>query len=163
MKRTTLAIAAIVLAALPLTGCAGALDLLKDDQVVEGEGESQDIFTIKVGDCLNDSSAGDSVTTVPTVDCSEPHDSEAYKSIILDDESFPGLETIKEYADTGCSEAFETFIGVSYDDSLINLNYYYPTEETWTTGNREILCLARDTDDAGTEIQTTGSLEGVKR
>jgi len=163
MKRTSLAIAAIVLAALPLTGCASVFDLLKDDQVVEGEGESQDIFTIKVGDCLNDSSAGDSVTTVPTVDCAEPHDSEAYKSIILDDETFPGLETIKGYANTGCADAFEAFVGVSYDDSLINLNYYYPTEETWATGDREILCLARDTDETGAEVQATGSLKGVKR
>ena len=163
LRKISLAFAGIALAALTLSGCSAITDLLADETVVEGEGDSQDIFTIEVGDCINDSLAGESVTTVPTVDCAELHDSEAYKSIILDDEKFPGDAAITTQAEDGCSAAFEDFIGLSYDESIINLNFYYPTAETWLTGDREILCLARDTDGEGTEIQTTGSLAGAKR
>jgi hypothetical protein len=163
LKKITLAFAGIALAALTLSGCSAITSLLGDETVVEGEGDAQDIFTIEVGDCINDSAAGESVTTVPTVDCAELHDSEAYKSIILDDKEFPGADVIQTAADDGCSAAFEDFIGLSYDESIVNLNYYYPTAQTWLTGDREILCLARDTDGNGTEIQTTGSLAGAKR
>jgi len=166
MRKISLALAGVALAALTLSGCSALGDLadvFKDDTVVEGDGEAQDIFTIKVGDCLNDSLAGESVTTVPTVECTELHDSEAYKSIMLDEGDFPGTTEVETLAQDGCSAAFEDFIGLSYDESIINLNYYYPTTETWETGDREILCLARDTDGEGNEIQTTGSLEGAKR
>lgn len=167
MRTITLAFAGIALAALTLSGCSSTLqdlaNVFKDDTVVEGDGDSQDIFTIEVGDCINDSLAGESVTTVPTVACTELHDSEAYKSIILDDGDFPGDTDVQSQAEDGCAAAFEDFIGVSYDESLVNLNYYYPTAETWETGDREILCLARDTDGDGNEIQTTGSLAGAKR
>jgi len=165
MRKISLALAGVALAALTLSGCSALGDItdaFKDDTVVEGDGDAQDIFTIKVGDCINDSAAGESVTTVPTVDCAEPHDSEAYKSIVLDEGDFPGDTEIQTQADDGCAAAFEDFIGVSYDESIVNLNYYYPTAETWETGDREILCLARDTDGDGNEIQTTGSLEGAK-
>ena len=64
-----------------------------------------------------------------------------------------------EKAQTDCKAAFETYVGIDYDNSTLYLSYYYPTEETWTEINdREILCIVTTTDDFTTK--TTGSVKG---
>jgi hypothetical protein len=168
MKTFTLAATAIVALTLTLSGCSAldsVTDLLGDDSgVVEGEGEAQDVFTIVVGDCINDAAAEGEISSVPTVDCSEPHDSEAYLAFDMEgDVLFPGDDTVQAAADKGCGEAFEAFVGIPYDESLVDYGYYFPSEGTWLTGDREIVCLAYETDEDGNDIQTTGSLKGSKR
>ena len=151
-------IIAIAAATTLLAGCSLINSFIGGN--VEGEGDSTDIFTIAVGDCLNDAAAEESVSTVPTVDCSEPHDSEVYGTVILDDGEFPGDDAILEEADSGCLAQFAPFMGVEYEESIADIQYYFPTEFTWATGDREILCIVYATDGAGAAVQTTGSLAG---
>jgi hypothetical protein len=49
-------------------------------------------------------------------------------------------------------------VGMSYDQSALEVTWLEPTEESWEAGDRELVCLI--TDPAG---QTTGSLEGANR
>ena len=168
MKTFALAATALVALSLTLTGCSGldsVTDFLSDDTgVVEGTGESQDVFTIVAGDCINDAAADSEISSVPTVECTEPHDSEAYLAFEMEgDLLFPGEDTVLEAADKGCLDAFEGFVGVPYEESYVDYGYYYPSEATWLTGDREIVCLAYETDEDGNDIQTTGSLKGSKR
>lgn len=152
----TLAIATLAAASLALAGCS----LLgnPEPQETSGAGEDQDVFSIKVGDCLNDGGATGEVSTVPTIACSEPHDSEAFASILMDDGDFPGDQAVQDEAVAECTIEFETFVGVDYDSSELDFAYYFPTEESWANGDREILCLIVDPDG-----QSTGSLEGANR
>jgi hypothetical protein len=90
--------------------------------------------------------------------CSEPHDSEAYASIMIDDGDFPGDQTVTDQAVADCTTEFNSFVGVDYQDSELDFAYYYPTEESWANGDREILCLI--VDPAG---KATGTLEGAAR
>jgi len=162
MKRLAAA-ATLTAAALLLSGCSLIGDLTNQTQrdpsgsVVEGNDDA-DVFAIKVGDCLNDATASGTVTEVPIVPCSEPHDSEAYASIQVEDGDFPGDEAIKEQADADCVAAFGDFVGVEYNDSELEYTYYFPSAESWEQGDREILCEVYDPDS-----QTTGSLEGSER
>lgn len=86
-----LAIASIATAAVAVSGCSileqftGGGTATRDDtgEVVEGN-DNTDVFTLQVGDCLNDATASETVETIPTVPCAEPHDSEIYASIIID-------------------------------------------------------------------------------
>jgi hypothetical protein len=128
-----------------------------------GEGDNTDVFTIKVGDCLNDGGVEGEVSEVPTVDCAEPHDSEAYASIMMDDGDFPGDQAVEDQAVADCTTEFNSFVGVDYQDSALDFAYYYPTEESWANGDREILCLIVDVDADGNPIQSTGSLENAGR
>jgi hypothetical protein len=123
-----------------------------------GEGDNTDVFTIKVGDCLNDGGVEGEVSEVPTVACTEPHDSEAYASIIMDDGDFPGDQAVEDKAIADCTTEFNGFVGLDYQESTLDFAYYYPTEESWANGDREILCLI--VDPAG---QVTGSLAGAAR
>lgn len=158
-----IAVTTIATAALLLSGCS-LLNQVTNTTQRDASGTptaangDADVFSIKVGDCLNDASSTGTVTTAPIVPCSQPHDSEAYKSIKMADGAFPGETAVKSQADQGCATAFPDFIGVSYDDSSLKISYYFPTSDSWKNGDREILCTVYDDG-----VKTTGTLKGAAR
>jgi len=166
-SRWTRATALLVVGAatVALSGCSilntltGGGQANRDDsgQLVEGN-DSTDVFTLQVGDCLNDATATETVDTVPTVPCSEPHDSEIYASTIMSGDAYPGQDAVIAEADAACLDAFAGFVGTSYADSLYYYSYYFPTEGSWNNGDREILCTIYD--EAG---KVTGSLQNIGR
>ena len=93
---------------------------------------------------------------MPTVPCSEPHDSEIYAAFELTQSAYPGEETTQGKADALCLPAFEEFVGEPYLESRFDFAYYYPTEESWASGDREVLCVIYDPVGP-----VTGSLRGV--
>jgi hypothetical protein len=118
-----------------------------------------DVFSIKVGDCLNDASVNGEVSTVPIVDCSTPHDSEAYFSDSLAEGDFPGDDAVKQGAETICGPAFADFVGAPYQqDAGYDYSYYTPTLDSWNAGDREVMCVAFDP----TGAQVTGTLKGIE-
>jgi len=158
------ALTAIAAAGLLLSGCS-LINQITNTTARDASGTptaentAADVFTIKVGDCLNDATAQGTVTTAPIVPCSQPHDSEAYKSISMANGKFPGDTAVKDQADTGCAAAFPTFIGISYDDSSLKISYYFPTQDSWNNrDDREILCTVYDDG-----VKTTGTLKNAKR
>ncbi len=160
--RRALAALTVAAAAIALSGCAlvdqftggGGPERDSDGQIVGSE-DSTDVFTLQVGDCLNDAEATEQVDTVPTTPCDEPHDSEVYASVIHPDDEYPGQEAILAFADEECLAEFEVFVGGAWDTSPYDFSYYFPTEGSWGEGDREILCVIYDP-----EGPVTGSLEG---
>ncbi|HEY4152047.1 MAG TPA: septum formation family protein [Pseudolysinimonas sp.] len=158
-----IAVTTIAAAGLLLSGCSLLNQITNTTQrdasgTPTAENDNADVFSIKVGDCLNDATATGEVTTAPIVPCSKPHDSEAFKSIIMDDGDFPGDDAVTSQADEGCADAFPGFIGIAYDDSHLNISYYYPTSDSWANGDREIMCTVYDDG-----VKTTGTLKDAKR
>lgn len=163
------AVLAVGAATVALSGCSilnsltggggGGGQPTHDDsgEVVEGN-DSTDVFTLQVGDCLNDSTAAETVNTIPTVPCDEPHDSEIYASIIMSGDTYPGQDAVIAEADAACLEAYPGFVGIPYADSMYYYSYYFPTEGSWGRGDREILCTIYDR--AG---KITGSLQNIGR
>lgn len=148
MKRA-LAVGALLLS---LSGCAAASDTVGPRETT--------VFAISVGDCLNDASDTADVSAVPVVKCSEPHDSEVYAVIVMADGDYPGDEAVMQQADDGCREEFTLYVGVPATQSRYMFNALYPTEDSWTGGDREILCrVALVTNGAIDKV--TGSLKGV--
>src|SRR4051812_23767218 len=95
-----IAITTIAAAGLLLSGCSlinQATNTTQRDASGRpiAENDHADVFSIKVGDCLNDALVTGTVTTTSIVPCSKPHDSEAYKSIKMTDGDFPGAEAVK--------------------------------------------------------------------
>lgn len=125
---------------LALTGCSvGAITNL-----IEGK---EDVFSIKVGDCFNDdTSDAEEINAVKMPKCTEEHDNEAYFIYEVTDTDFPfySISSIQDEAEEGCYAEFESFIGASIDDTSLYYGYYYPSADSWRTGDREILCLAYD-------------------
>jgi hypothetical protein len=123
---------------------------------------STDPFSLRVGDCIDDGLGEGEVVQVPVVDCAEEHSAEAYHSERLKDGTYPGLESVKKTAVNVCIDAFEAFAGIDYDDSqLLDFAWYYPTAGSWSTGDREVLCLMMQIDpETGHTVPTTGTLRG---
>lgn len=158
-----IAVTTIVAAGLLLSGCSLINQITHTTQrdasgTPTSANDNADVFSIKVGDCLNDATSSATVTTAPIVPCSQPHDSEAYKSIVMKNGGYPGADAVKAQADQGCAEAFPAFVGISYDDSKLSVSYYYPTSDSWANGDREILCTIYDDG-----VKTTGTLKGAAR
>lgn len=158
-----IAVATIAASGLLLSGCSLINQVTNTTQrdasgSPTAENDNADVFSIKVGDCLNDAAASGTVTTAPIVPCSKPHDSEAYTSITMKDGAFPGADAVKAQADQGCADAFPGFVGIAYNDSKLSISYYYPTSDSWANGDREILCTVYDDG-----VKTTGTLKDAKR
>lgn len=155
MARTRCRIAALVgaLLVVPLLSGCGAIDgLFTQTPAAPG------IFEIAVGDCLNDVDVTGQVTTVPVVDCDEPHDSEVFARTLVTGTAFPGDAELEAELTEFCQgEVFTAFVGVPYVESEYYTGGYYPTEASWASGDRELLCTIREEG-----AQTTGSLEGVE-
>ena len=124
-----------------------------------GKGETG-VFTLHVGDCLNDASETGDVSTVPVADCERPHDSEIYASVMMDDAEYPGEEATIAAADDACRAEFERFVGIPSADSIYSFASLYPTESSWDGGDREILCRIGLVREDGSIEQVSGSLEG---
>ena len=124
-----------------------------------GKGESG-VFTLSVGDCLNDASETGDVSTVPVVDCDTPHDSEIYARVLMDDAEYPGVEATIAAADDACRTEFERFVGIAVDDSIYSFGTLYPTASSWDGGDREILCRIALARADGSIEKVSGSLEG---
>ncbi|MBF4562638.1 septum formation family protein [Microbacterium sp. VKM Ac-2870] len=148
-----------------LGGCSTISNLIGGEQAVRDADTGQvtesgkaDAFTIKIGDCFNDQSAS-TITDVPAVPCSDPHDNEVYHEVTMPDGEFPGDSAITDAAEKGCGEAFASFIGIPAENSTLSFSYLTPTRDGWEGANdRLISCIAYDP--AG---KVTGTLAGAAR
>ncbi|MGO2111175.1 MAG: septum formation family protein [Pseudoclavibacter sp.] len=147
---------------LALSGCSLLGDVLggggadRDDEGQVTETGTDDVFAMEVGDCLNEPD-GTEISEVELVPCSEPHDYEVFAEQELPEGEFDSAaidQAIEDY----CPVEFETFVGVSYDESELYYTAFTPTATSWDSGDRLIQCIIYD--DAG---QTTGSLAGAGR
>ena len=117
------------------------------------------VFTLEVGTCFDDS-AETEVSSVPEVDCSEPHDNEVFA--VFDytaSDTFPGTSAMNDAAQELCVAEFEAYVGLSYQESALAVFPITPTERSWDSGDREIICALYDFDLS----KLTGSMEGAAR
>lgn len=129
------------------------------DRDGEGEGEGEgaivsegnvDAFTIQLGDCFDNTGSlvneeTGEVSDLPGVPCSQPHDNEVFAIFDLDQPTFPGSEAISEMSFDACLDRFESFVGLDYETSSLDIAALYPTKESWSQqGDREVVCAVYD-------------------
>jgi hypothetical protein len=149
--KSALGAAILTLTAVALAGCS----LLTG--VPEGE---TDVFSVKVGDCINlSSSTEDEISSIPVVPCDEPHDQEVFDRFEIEGDTFPGDSSIEEQRIAYCEgDAFTSFVGIPWADSMYATSGLTPTSSSWDQGDREVLCTIGDPNG-----QTTGSLKGINQ
>lgn len=139
-------IALVLAASTALSGCSAISGILEE---VVGSGSVNDssAFQIKVGDCFSepDMGADELVSDVEFADCAEAHDNEAYASVLMTDDSFPGDEIAGNQGQDECLGRFLDFIGSDLEyEGYLTFSFFYPSQESWDGGDREILCYAYD-------------------
>ena len=156
---TTIAAAGILLSGCSLLG--QVTDIANGDGGDNTDaGTTDDVFSLVVGDCFNEETDAETISSVDIVECTVPHKWEAIASIQMTDAEYPGDDATKTQADTECNDPFTAYVGLGYEDSKYDYSFYYPTQETWddpVLKDREILCLGKDDEDA----MITGSIKGA--
>ena len=112
----------------------------RDENGVVTESGELAAFDLQLGDCFNDPGL-DQVETVTVVPCSLSHDFEVYHLFQMDDGPYPGADAIRDEWIQGCLAEFESFVGISFDVSALDISAIFPTEESWNElDDREVLC-----------------------
>ena len=131
----------------------GALLGWYDDDVAADE--------LEVGQCVELDADATQVTTLPLVDCDDPHQGEVFHVATLEGgDEFPGEETVAARGQEVCvGDAFEDYVGTPYLRSELELYTVYPSSFTWERGDREIVCLVirPDGGDLTESVRDSGS------
>jgi hypothetical protein len=150
----TLAAAAIALAAVTLSGCSLLVSALT------GGGDA--VHSLTVGDCIDGASGEGIVEDVPVVDCATLHEEEVFLVAKLDLSKYPGDDLLSTQASAICMNAYADFVGLAYEDSLLDYWFFYPSEDSYALGDRQVVCTMSKFDDNGDVVRVTGTLEGAR-
>ena len=108
---------------------------------------SGNVFELKVGQCFDDPdnmSGMENISDVEMVDCDQPHDNEVYALFDMPDGNFPGVSVVEDAALDGCYDAFESYVGLDYESSVLDFSWLTPTSSSWEQGDQEVICIAYD-------------------
>ena len=114
-------------------------------------------FDLETGQCFNEPDS-EEVLNVEIVACSDPHDLEVYRTAELPDQSFDPA-AIDNASFEICLDGFDGFVGTPYADSELDIYYLIPSEQSWSEGDREVVCAVYDLSGA----QLTGTAENIRR
>ena len=110
---------------------------------------------LQVGDCLNDLTNSTDVSSLPSVDCTQPHEGEVFAVFDLPPGPYPGADGVDDLVSKGCNARLAEYSPGAPSDDAVGLFSVYPLEQNWERGDREVVCIAKAT--SGT---TTGSIRG---
>lgn len=97
---------------------------------------------VELGDCTAEIPEGVTLT-VTLLPCDEPHEGEVYATFELSGDDYPGAEQIERFALGGCQR--EAVAALPPDDeTLYDLVYLAPSEQTWEQGDRTVSCVLSD-------------------
>jgi len=89
---------------------------------------------LQVGDCIeNISDTGDSVDTLAVIPCSTPHEGEVYAVT-------PSIVNDKPTIQAFCSDAFQPFVGIDFQQSILQVTYIRSNSGT----NTDVQCIVYD-------------------
>lgn len=114
--------------------------------LLAGCGGGTDVFSIPVGTCFDDQDDGE-ITSVPEVDCAEPHDNEVFALIdYTGSEEYPGSDQMSDIGTSLCEEQVAAYTGFELEGSELAVFSIYPTAESWADGDREVICALYNAD-----------------
>jgi Septum formation len=128
---------------------------------------------LRVGDCLTGSNmqlntGNQWPNLVSGVPCRQAHTAEVFYIDLTywnKDGTYPGDSTIEKDADTGCENAFKSYIGIEPQDSRYQWTSIAPYgNKYWGNGDRALYCIAyypTSKQPAGSVIY--GSLKGADK
>jgi hypothetical protein len=119
--------------------------------------------SLQTGDCVNyqtvtDGEGGQSTQKVATP-CAQPHDGEVFLVFTMPGATFPGYFAIGDAQQDECGSAFKDYVGVEWEQSKYTIDYESPDQNTWATGNHQIVCTLVD----GSNAKLTGSAKNSNR
>jgi hypothetical protein len=109
------------------------------------------VFKLQTGDCVNTPNA----QVVSVLPCSTPHQAEVFATFALPASAWPGTDTVRTEASTGCAARLTGYLNPQLAISLAQ-SYVFPDQVAWTAGTRTVICEVQ-----ATSGQLTGSVRGA--
>ncbi len=72
-------------------------------------------------------------------------------------DDYPGQDQVENRATQICYDNFSDYVGITYEQSIYDIGWLFPTAETWAVGDREVICFAY----AVNFDKITGSINGI--
>ena len=117
--------------------------VLRDDE--EGTSTASGAVTfddVELGDCTAEIPEGVTLT-VTLLPCDEPHEGEVYATFELSGDDYPGADEVERFALGGRQR--EAVAALPPDDeTLYDLVYLAPSQQTWDKGDRTVSCVLSD-------------------
>ncbi len=157
MRNRVVGVLAIGLLSLGAVACGGA-DADRDEAGEIVSEAEVDAFNVRAGDCFN-MPDGISVESVAAAPCTEPHDSQAFRLFeITGFDALPTSTEMEKVVIDGClGDYFTNFVGVPYDESVLELTWFEPSPDTWDQlDDREIVCIVTHPEEVMT-VDASGS------
>jgi hypothetical protein len=104
------------------------------------------IFSLKVGDCFqftsdDFASKEDNLPlSLPVVPCTDLHDGEVISVFDLPYGLYPTNYEFKKIQDEKCWDEYELYTKTNLEETPHLMQLFYPLEESWNDGNREVTC-----------------------
>ncbi len=120
---------------------------------------------LEVGQCfdtIDDIVVGE--LAVWALDCATPHTFEVFDQFDYDGEqgedgAYPGIDVVQEWSERACHDRFEAFVGKRWTVSELEIQLWWPSEESWDRGDDTVICAVLE--DSGERV--TGTLRGAAR
>jgi Septum formation len=123
-------------------------------------GGTLSIEEVRVGDCFDFAQDQEEVSEVDARRCDEPHAYEMFHVATWGGSSdYPSDDQMVSFVLDECLPAFERFVGLAYETSELDFDYFVPLEAGWAAGDRVFQCALYDPGDRA----VTTSLEGAAR
>ena len=132
----------------------------RDDSGAISDAGDLSSLELRVGDCfdLKDATA-EYIDDVDARPCSETHEYEVFLVQDMPGGDFPSEATFDAYVADACLPAFATFVGLEYEQSELEIFYLVPSEDSWSEGDRAVMCAVYHPR----IDELTGSLKGSAR
>ena len=137
-----------VAGALLFFGAIGAgwidLDTNKTTEDLDNNPATRPYTEAEVGDCVGSIPEEDVVYELEFVACSIPHRAEVYLTGKLNpgrSRDYPGDEELLDEVDGVCTDAFEAYVGRTYEQSVFEIFYLYPRRFSWNPEEGVYFCF----------------------
>jgi Septum formation len=131
----------------------------RDDTGAISDAGDMSVFDLKVGDCFDVSADATEVETVRAIPCAEPHIYELFWAGDYPSDTMPADSEYYPWVEDQCMPAFAAYVGIDYIESLYYMGYFSPTNDSWSTGDREFACYVSNHPDSPTPM--SGSARGT--
>jgi hypothetical protein len=98
---------------------------------------------LRVGDCFDvKDPTAEEISDVTARPCTDPHEYELFWTGSMTEGAYPTEAAFRAFMQGNCFDAFGTFVGKPYEDSVLDIYWLYPLEDGWGEGDRSIQCAA---------------------
>jgi hypothetical protein len=118
------------------------------------------VFHLSVGDCIvPPTTVQAQISTIKVVSCHAVHTQEVF-ALIKDNagSNYPGATSLQTFANAGCLQHFQSYVGDAYEDSSLFYTYLLPSVRSWQSEDRTVVCVITTTGQP-----LTASVRGSKR